>query len=120
MPSPTPTPTTLPTSGFTIDTSVLNTPIDHPSLDDCLATSAPPSLELEAEDSAGALGSALEVSAKRRKSQDIASPTSLLEIESAQTSAVFDIEMVNAEDSPALPVRRRLRIGAMRGRGHWV
>ncbi|KAF3035744.1 hypothetical protein E8E11_000831 [Didymella keratinophila] len=78
-----------------INTSVLNTPIDLPSLDDCFVTSPRPDAGLEG--TVGALGRALEASAKRRKSQGSISPTSTLRMEFSQTSAAFDVEMVDAD-----------------------
>ena len=98
-PSPTPTRTTFSFANASINTSLLNTSINLPSLDDCFATSPPPDTALEGN--AGALGRALEASAKRRKSLGNASPTSPLKIEFSQTSAVFDIDMIDAED-PAM------------------
>lgn len=84
---------------------MLNTPIDLPSLHDCFVTSPPSDTGLECD--VGALGRALEASAKRRKSLGSESPTSPLKIEFSQTSAVFDIDMADAEDVeetlPAMP-----------------
>jgi hypothetical protein len=95
-PSPTPTRTTFSFNDSSINTSVLNTPINLPSLDDCFVTSPSPDSSLEG--TVGVLGRALEASAKRRKSLESVSPTSLLNLEFSQTSAVFDVEMVDSED----------------------
>jgi hypothetical protein len=96
-PSPSPTRTTFSFDGCAVNTSVLNTPIDLPSLGDCFVTSPP--LDTGVEGSVGALGRALEASAQRRKSLGSESPTSPLKMEFAQTSAVFDVEMADAEYS---------------------
>jgi hypothetical protein len=96
-PSPTPTRTTFSFDNSSINTSVLNTLIDLPSLDDCFVTSPPPDTDLQGN--VGALGRALKASAKRGMSLGSVSPTSPLKMEFSQTSAVFDVEMVDSEGS---------------------
>lgn len=102
--TPTPTQTAFSFDVAAIDTSVLNSAIDLPSLDDCFVASPPPDVGLEGSGSgnggAGAFGRAPEASAKRRKSLGSVSPASPLETEfSVQTSEVFNVEMVDAEDT---------------------
>lgn len=94
--SPTPTRTTFSFHDSSINTSVLNRPIDSASLDDCFVASSPPDTGLKCDVSA--LGRALEASAKRRKSIGSVSPTSPLPMEFSQTSVVFEIDMVDAGD----------------------
>lgn len=100
-PSPTPTRTTFSLKDSLISISVLNTPIDLSSLDDCFVVSPPP--DTGPEGSVGALGRALEASAKRRRSLGSKSPTSPLKMDFSQTSAVFDVEMIDAEDPVDAP-----------------
>lgn len=105
----TPTPTRTEFAISSIDTSVLNTPMtDMPTLDDCFAAED----DLLNEGGAGALGRALEASAKRRKSIG-ASPTSPLSasfsaqtVELVQTVDSIDVEMLDADadgTSSAIP-----------------